>query len=391
MHSHSSDEQTEYKTDTSSHSQLAALTRSHLPSLDWARGLAVGWVFIFHSLAPASGYQRVDWNSQIRNIDFSASGLLFALASFGVYGVAIFFAISGFCIQISFTRSKTKSWINFFVRRSFRIFPPYWFWLSIFSMLAVSFPVSSQQVLIGWKNVFAHAAALQNLREPIVYSINPSFWSLAIEWQLYLLFPVLLLLAHKAGWKLALLITLMIEVVFRFWAAQNGLEFKPSSFTPLNYWFSWAIGAYVGESFARSELPSLKKLPISFCVIFTLALWMWKPTSIFVFTSVSLTTAVWLVKQATNHSLTKHDSHHGINARVLRCLGQLGVCSYSFYLIHQPVVMVAGRLLEPYPNLTPFTKIVILLMLAFPIYLIALVSFRWIETPSHRLGKRLSA
>jgi peptidoglycan/LPS O-acetylase OafA/YrhL len=43
----------------------------------------------------------------------------------GWVGVPIFFTVSGFCIHLSYQRSRENGFKRFFTRRFFRIYPPY--------------------------------------------------------------------------------------------------------------------------------------------------------------------------------------------------------------------------------------------------------------------------
>src|SRR3974377_361898 len=96
----------------------------HIDFLDHVRGLAILSVFLFHSLNESFHRSSLPWNGWFRDFSVPKSFLLLLPASFGWAGVAIFFVVSGFCIHYSF-HLQGREWRSFFIRRFFRIYPPY--------------------------------------------------------------------------------------------------------------------------------------------------------------------------------------------------------------------------------------------------------------------------
>ena len=101
-------------------------TTAHLGFLDVLRGVAILWVFLAHSVGMSYGGTLPQWGpGWTRNFgEARLPAVLFPL-TYGFAGVAIFFVISGFCIHLSFLRGRPGDWQGFFVRRFFRIYPPY--------------------------------------------------------------------------------------------------------------------------------------------------------------------------------------------------------------------------------------------------------------------------
>jgi peptidoglycan/LPS O-acetylase OafA/YrhL len=119
-----------------------------------------------------------------------------ALRRTGVYGwlgVEVFFVISGFVIPYSLHRAKyrLRSYPNFIAKRLVRLDPPYLVGIALILALAYAYalfkgaapevegkPVDAARVLLhlGYLNIFFDYEWL-----------NPSFWTLAIEFQYYLL------------------------------------------------------------------------------------------------------------------------------------------------------------------------------------------------------------
>ena len=97
----------------------------HLELLDHLRGVAILAVLIFHTLGMAFGYDALPWKGWLRDFSGHATFLCFLpVGMIGQAGVAIFFVVSGFCIHLSF-ETQGREWSRFFIRRFFRIYPPY--------------------------------------------------------------------------------------------------------------------------------------------------------------------------------------------------------------------------------------------------------------------------
>lgn len=127
---------------------------------------------------------------------------------YGHLAVASFIILSGFCLQISLFNGKDgriHDLKRFYIRRAWRILPPYYAAL-VFSIV-ISLLVTSHQtgapfdqyVPVTWTNVAAHVFMVHNLSADWMYKLNGVMWSIAIEAQLYLLFPLLVAALFKFG------------------------------------------------------------------------------------------------------------------------------------------------------------------------------------------------
>lgn len=162
----------------------------------------------------------------------------FTTFSGGYVGVDIFFVISGYLITTIIVDEMDKgsfSLLNFYERRARRILPalffvmlctlPFaWFWmlpqdLKIFSQSLVAVPIFGSNVLFWLTGGYFDTASEL---KPLLHT-----WSLAVEEQYYVLFPVFLMLAWKLGkkWIISLLALVAIVSVI---AAQWGSATHPS-------------------------------------------------------------------------------------------------------------------------------------------------------------------
>src|SRR4051812_40755494 len=162
--------------------------RSRLAGLDGVRGLAALFVVLHHCyLMSYPGYPH----------NTGPSWLAWLL--YGHLAVVVFIALSGFSLAVAPAR---KGWqlggkARFAHRRAWRILPPYWAAL-VFSLI------------IAWAVIPQPGSAPPDAKAVVVYGLllqdvfgspvpNGAFWSIAVEAQLYLFFPLLLLVLRRAG------------------------------------------------------------------------------------------------------------------------------------------------------------------------------------------------
>jgi len=162
------------------------------PALDGLRALAVTLVFIEHFGGGSHGGRFLEWFNRVR--------------VFGSAGVSLFFVLSGFLITgiLYDTRLGQHYFKNFYIRRSLRIFPIFYLVVAICVVLTPILHLQLQwghiSFLFYLGNVFANWNwSLYNLTSPThpALSINLAhFWSLFVEEQFYLIWPVVIFLVR---------------------------------------------------------------------------------------------------------------------------------------------------------------------------------------------------
>ena len=161
-----------------------------LPGLDGVRGLAILMVLAVHFVGDAT---PTTWGER----------LAVKLANYGMFGVDLFFVLSGFLITGLLLDSKGDPhyFRNFYARRTLRIFPLYYAVLALLfivlpRLLAVPAPLAEARAHQGWlwtytANFFIAAKGTWAL------SYVSHFWSLAIEEHFYLLWPFVVLAVRR--------------------------------------------------------------------------------------------------------------------------------------------------------------------------------------------------
>ena len=199
----------------------------HLPGLDGLRGVAVLLVMAVHFLGDATAQTMVQrWVVKV--------------ASYGLVGVDLFFVLSGFLITGLLVESKGQSryFQNFYARRTLRIFPLYYFVLAglfiVLPKLTTPSPLlETAQVHQVWlwtylSNFYVAATASW---ESLTYVSH--FWSLAIEEQFYLLWPLVVFTCSRQTLERICLGVIVFGLGLRIALALNGVsELSISVLTP---------------------------------------------------------------------------------------------------------------------------------------------------------------
>jgi peptidoglycan/LPS O-acetylase OafA/YrhL len=177
--------------------------REHVPALDGLRGIAIAMVMAFHFTL----FERMQ--GKLPDAEFGAVGVgIRQLMLTGWAGVDVFFVLSGFLITGILLRAKGKDgyFRVFYWRRFLRIFPAYYVFLALISwILATFFPRSLSRADLRhgfwlWtyaSNVLIALRGWNSIPLPLAH-----FWSLAVEEQFYLVWPLLIFaLSRRAAFR----------------------------------------------------------------------------------------------------------------------------------------------------------------------------------------------
>jgi peptidoglycan/LPS O-acetylase OafA/YrhL len=314
--------------------------------------------------------------------------VLFYPAHLGWVALPIFFVVSGFCIHLSYCQTKRPSIKAFYIRRFFRIYPAYLLGLFVFAFL---FPVSHLPFnkLTHWAQFGAHLFQFHNWFETSLYAINGSYWTIAIEVQLYLLFPVFLLFARRFSYAWLLLILAAVEVSLHSFSSlwfYGGGHFPPAWLraSPFFFCFSWAIGAAMASAYLEGkQFPLAKIHPLIWLIpgLLTGS----NESYEFSFTFFALATAS-LIWRSIASGPVERKSHLG------RFIRRTGLYSYSIYLIHSPIMLGSAMLYERwFPGIekNPFLIYAAGATAWFLFFPLSALMYYWVEKPGIALGKQV--
>lgn len=366
----------------------------HIARLDVLRAVAILLVFCIHYLPSVVGQYELGWSHWWRNPASAQSSLLWLLYPFtlGWSGVSLFFVISGFCIHYSFLKHQNKAGSlgdfsrKFLLKRFWRIYPPYFCALVVCFILFIRhFEFNGPAALHLW----LHALMIFNFSPRTFFSINPSFWSLAIEVQFYLLFPVVLYFRNKFGLKNVFWVFVAISLLCRISALYfQDWEKEPApvvwDFT-LILFVDWLLGALLAESYFSGK----RLLNVA-------------PKTVFIFGflafAFTLNKVAWSALGFTMFSVfyTMIMELYLFSARscnkLEKSLVPIGLCSYSIYLWHQPLIGRFLNYLNKFGISETHTITLLLLPLVFiGIFVVGYISYRIIELPSIQVGRWLSS
>jgi peptidoglycan/LPS O-acetylase OafA/YrhL len=114
----------------------------------------------------------------------------------GELGVNVFFVISGFLItQILLREADSYGHVSvgrFYIRRAFRIFPPFYAFLAVVSCLRIAHVYSFE-----WRSLFSAATYIWNYNLHTAGWILAHTWSLSLEEQFYLVWPACIVMFSR--------------------------------------------------------------------------------------------------------------------------------------------------------------------------------------------------
>ena len=162
-------------------------TREHMVVLDGVRGVAILMVLCVHFIGDSPA-------------NTALAKAMVKLANYGIWGVDLFFVLSGFLITGLLYDSKRSAhyFRDFYVRRTLRIFPLYY---GVLALLFIILPALPTPYPAGLAESARHQAWLWLYASNVYLAIHRAwvlpyvghFWSLAVEEQFYLLWPIVVL------------------------------------------------------------------------------------------------------------------------------------------------------------------------------------------------------
>lgn len=307
--------------------------RGRWERVDQLRGLAALAVVVCH--LAVSAYREAP------NLDGGPWPWLALVLGFGYLGVPLFFVISGFCIHLPHARALARAaptapdWKRFFVRRLWRLYPPY---LAALVVALTLWWVAGSP--IPWLAVSTQALLVHTFHTATFDGVNPPAWTLAVEAQLYLAYPVVFWLIARLGALRALGAVLGVTMAYRV-----GLALAPSLPAELRgpawelflaRWFEWVLGAVVAEwAVGRLALPRVLSTPWPGALALgagVLLEWYTWAYGLYILKEPLYGVAFALLLYAA----LAHE-RPGLPSAPGRYLARVGAYSYSLYLLHRPI------------------------------------------------------
>ncbi|MFF7467610.1 acyltransferase family protein [Streptomyces sp. NPDC008092] len=325
----------------------AARVRRQVRGLDGLRGLAALYVVLFHC-----------WLYTFPGYPHSSAPPWLGGLMFGRLAVVFFLVLSGFSLAISPARHgwRTAGVGEFLRRRAWRILPPYW------AALALS-------LVISWFVVPASHFGPPTGATVLVYGLvaqdvvtaptpNGAFWSIGVEAELYLLFPLLLFVRRRWG-AVLLAVCVTVPVVAVGLTAPGGTPVEGDNWLAPHLAPVFAAGVLGAGVVAAGD--RVRRLPWGwFAVLAALPVLavgavrgsVWTVNHYF-WIDLAIAPAMTMLVAAVA------TGKPAVLVRLLtaRPVHALGGFSYSLYLIHLPIVLAVLRRAAPHfvsPGLPTF-------------------------------------
>ena len=332
---------------------------NRIPSLDGLRAISIVLVIIGH------------W---LHVLGYGNTGNL------GNLGVRVFFVISGFLITGLLMKELEKtsdvSLLKFYFRRTLRIFPAYYFYLSVIALAAfLGF------IYVPLKSLFFASVYITDYANPSNWLLGHT-WSLAVEEQFYLLFPTVLLILGIRYTKILLFLVVLASPFIRL------ADFQFFGSEPV--WVikgfhanmdALAAGCLLALFYKRLHQNSLYQKLIKSKIVFVLPVVILLANSQSdhprIFLGASFTVINLLVAFCIDWAVTNYDCAAGkiLNSAPMVTLGMM---SYSIYLWQQPFFNPDSQSIL---TQTPFNFIGLAVM--------ALVSYHAVEKYSLKMRQTL--
>jgi peptidoglycan/LPS O-acetylase OafA/YrhL len=325
------------------------------------RGLAALYVLLFHA-----------WLLSFQFFPRNTGPAYLTWAMYGRLSVVFFLALSGFSLALSPAMNQWRlgGTARFLRRRAWRILPAYWAALA-FSLVVAVFVVKATHT--GPPN-HRSAAVFGLLLQDFIRARTPNgaLWSVAVEVELYLLFPVFLLIRRRLG-AVALLAVVTVPVLLLAVAAprltpHEGDTGLTSHLAPV--FVAGIIAAGVVTASARVRAVPWLWLALAACAPVLLLIYVkgsyWTGHHYFwVDLAITPGLTMLIVAVATGRA-----------AALTRCLSswpleRLGRISFSLYLIHLPILTVLAKKVAPhYAERGPHTYVFVVVV-GLPLSLVA--------------------
>lgn len=299
------------------------------------------------------------WNTlSAQNIEI----FIFKLSGFAV---DMFFVVSGFLIFWSYENDQNNK--NFYIKRFFRIFPLYAFLIVLQTLFFIGFSDGNSFEIIKYfiVNIF-----FLNFLAPTVgtifsglevNAINGSLWTLKNEVAFYVIVPLIFMLYKRFG-IILLLIMYILSVIYMFTVDYMGIEKLLVQFPAQLRLFTIGIICYViFTKFNKNNI--YLAVAISFFLIL-----FFKDLMYFKYMIYPICIGVFVIFCAYFIKHIKVDFDF----------------SYSFYILHFPVIQLAL-----YFGINPTNPIISFLTLFIVILILSYLSEKYIEKKFIKIGKNI--
>lgn len=360
---------------------------AHLPQLTWLRGIAALLVLFSH----INRANEASYSGELKQEFWLLNWL-----DLGSFGVALFFTLSGCTLYLSASKEgfpDIGSWFSFYLKRFFRIWPAYGVALFAYLLAGIVLRDALSPFQQGWlgsqffkpytlTDITNYLLLIFNFTGPAGL-FNSAFWSLPVEFQYYLVLPLLIVLLQRFGplALFAMVVTSHLLYKADFNSIDNTLVFR--------LFFTFCLGVYAGFLYQHFQ----RRLPSWFALSALMAL----ITLAYLFSENAFSDvpmpSEWVVYGVISVGcvlLSVMGQIH-LPSPIARLFSFYGNVSYSLYLLHNLVIALVVILFVHYAAwLAPYKLLYLTLATMAGATWLAWLSYKFVELPCIRAGKYLS-
>ena len=304
----------------------------------------------------------------------------------GYYGVDIFFVISGYLITSKIfydLKNKSFSFNSFYIKRARRILPALFFtilisfflsWFALMPTQFLDFAKSSLFAVSFISNYFFYISGLEygavsGLLKPILHT-----WSLGIEEQFYIIFPLFFFIIYKYLKKF------LLTILFSIFVLSFILAIRLSDIVPtLNFFllpsriWELLLGSLIFFIKSKNKLKVSKNVSNSFTFIALITIFF---SFTFIYDSHPTPNLKTLLPLLATSLIIFFYKQEGFLNRffVNKFAVGIGLISYSLYLLHYPIFAFVR-------SLTLASGIFEFFIVAIIIFIFSILSYFFIEKP----------
>ncbi len=337
-------------------------------SLDYLRGLTALIIMIYHLFRDC--FHPTDAGS--------------FLGRMGIYGVSLFFVLSGLSMAIAYDNyfKGFGTIIRFFIRRFFRIWPL--FWITILLTLFY-------RDIPHWDELFYDFTTLFGF-STIYSTIVEGGWSIGSEMVFYILTPLVLIIYSKS--KFIGNIGFFVSLICAFYIAFRLFDEKLTLGAQWYIYVDWLnnfclyyAGIFIWFNFKNLQIDlKLNTLILLICLSVFLFYPVWgdqlnivKGLNRIVFVSATILIVFCFFKLNFKRENL-----------FLYLFEQLGIATYGVYLLHPLFFKIVKYWIHIDVNSSIFIRLTVMFITVICTILVALILYKWIEKPIIRFGKKIA-
>lgn len=356
--------------------------RFYQPELDGLRFFAFLGVFICHTLPFEASFYH--------GLHLPMPWLWGGIVKAGAAGVDLFFALSAFLITSLLLREREETGDialkSFYIRRILRIWPLYFLVIGI--GIVLSHTMANQS--LPWYYVAGYLLFVGNWVHAVFgrpESIVFPLWTVSIEEQFYLIWPLLVKKLERRGLIVSAIVMFLLATAFRIGFVLAGVSGGYIYYGSTARCDSMALGILI--ALFADQLPKLTTTARLLLVSGGIVGW--------------IVSSAWLTDQPGPISMREVPGRLIISlaagAMLYGCLYtrsklftgawvvQLGKVSYGLYLLHLVGLLLAKSILHPVSGTALLASKAVGFVLTL---LLAFASYRWVESPFLRLKDRFA-